>query len=264
VVVLGCGVDSIWIEPGRIELTRPVIPLPNLPPAWDGVRIAHLADLHFGGINDLGFMQRVVALVNAEKPDLVVNVGDFGGWNDDTRPQLSRALAGIEAPLGSLAVLGNHDYDWFAVGVEKMLADAGIRLIDNDRVVLDRRGEKLAVAGVGDLDRSVQDLSAALADLPADAGRVLLTHNPDYAELMPAAPRVDLMLCGHTHGGKINLPLIGTPILPIKHRQYAAGLARGPHCPVYTSRGIGTTNPPIRFRCRPELPIITLRRAGQT
>lgn len=97
--------------------------------------------------------------------------------------------------------------------------------------------------------------------MPDTAPRVLLAHNPDYAEQMPASPRVDLMLCGHTHGGQIRLPLLGALALPIRHRQYAAGLVHGPQCNVYISRGIGMVGIPIRFNCRPELALITLHRA---
>jgi predicted MPP superfamily phosphohydrolase len=82
-----------------------------------------------------------------------------------------------------------------------------------------------------------------LAGVGPAVPRILLCHNPDYAESMPADTRVDLMLAGHTHGGQVSLPLIGSPILPIRHRQYAAGLVQGPRCPVYVSRGLGTTRP---------------------
>jgi predicted MPP superfamily phosphohydrolase len=254
----GCAVDAALIEPGWIEVTRPTVPIPDLPPNWDGVRIAHLTDLHHGGMNDLDFVRKVVGLSNAERPDLIAHTGDFGGGLAEAA--LAEALAALTAPLGSFAVLGNHDHEWFARGVRKMLARAGIRLVENTHALLARGGQLLAVAGVGDLEMGVQDLPGALAGVPGAAGRLLLTHNPDYAEQMPARPRVDLMLAGHTHGGKINIPLLGSPILPIRHRQYASGLAAGPRCQVYVSRGLGTTNPPVRFRCRPELPIITLRR----
>ena len=91
--------------------------------------------------------------------------------------------------------------------------------------------------------------------------RLLLSHNPDYAEALGESPRVDLMLCGHTHGGQFRLPFIGPLRVPIRHRKYAAGLAQGPRCPVYTSVGLGMVGMRCRFYCRPELPVITLRRA---
>ena len=88
-----------------------------------------------------------------------------------------------------------------------------------------------------------------------------MAHNPDYADQMPASPRLDLMLCGHTHGGQIKLPIIGAPVLPIHNRRYAEGFINAPHCPMYVSRGLGMAALPLRFNCRPELAIITLRGA---
>jgi uncharacterized protein len=85
-------------------------------------------------------------------------------------------------------------------------------------------------------------------------------HNPDFCEML-APGQVDLALCGHTHGGQVRLPLVGSPIVPSNYGQkYALGLVQGPGCPVYVTRGIGVTPPPLRFGCRPEVSLITLIR----
>ena len=134
---------------------------------------------------------------------------------------------------------------------------AGIYQID---LVATRGGAGLWVAGVDDLWEGSPDLAAALAGVPEAVPRILLCHNPDYAEQMQHTPRVDLMLCGHTHGGQVKIPFGPRPRLPIRHRRYAAGLVEGPCCQVYTSCGLGMVGVPIRFNCRPELAIVTLRR----
>jgi predicted MPP superfamily phosphohydrolase len=91
----------------------------------------------------------------------------------------------------------------------------------------------------------------------------MLSHNPDVAEdasLLRYAPRIDLMLSGHTHGGQVYLPGLGTPVTPSRYGQkYAAGLVRSPLCPVYVNRGIGTTVMPVRLGVRPEIAVIELR-----
>jgi predicted MPP superfamily phosphohydrolase len=98
--------------------------------------------------------------------------------------------------------------------------------------------------------------------------RVLLSHNPDVAEeneFLASGYRVDLMLSGHTHGGQVRLPGIGTPVTnSVYGQKYAAGLVDGPVCPVYVSRGLGMTAMPIRFACRPEIAVIELRCASPT
>jgi len=91
---------------------------------------------------------------------------------------------------------------------------------------------------------------------------ILVTHNPDFAEEIQT-DKVDLMLCGHTHGGQIALPLLGAPYVPSRFgNKYARGFAQGPRCLVFTSRGIGTVSLPIRFFCRPEVVLLTLKKAG--
>lgn len=258
----GCALDAAVIEPRWIKLTRPTVAIPDLPAEWNGLRIAHLTDLHHGRLIKLDFIEKAVGLANAESPDLAAITGDFLTAGGDLSEGLARVLAGLKAPLGVFAVLGNHDH-WAGAGrVRQIVAAAGITLIDNRHVLLTRGGRPLVLAGVGDLWEDTQDLPGALAGAPDQAPRLLLCHNPDYADGMPPTPRVDLMLAGHTHGGQAKIPLGPRPRLPIRNPRYAAGLARGPRCPVYVSRGIGMVGVPVRFNCRPELPIITLRRAS--
>jgi predicted MPP superfamily phosphohydrolase len=169
--------------------------------------------------------------------------------------------------LGVVAVLGNHDH-WEGVDACRAAFDSiKIALIDNGRLFLSRRGlssepsrDALCIAGVGDLWDDRVDLPAALKDAPADMPRILLSHNPDVAELGELAfNRVDLMLSGHTHGGQVALPVVGALRVPSRFGQrYAGGLCPGPACPVIVSRGVGMTILPVRFGVPPEIGLITL------
>ena len=141
-----------------------------------------------------------------------------------------------------------------------MLRNAGVTVLDNACAIVRRDGQSLCIAGVEDPWHGHPSTERALDGLDEDVCRVLLCHNPDYAEEMPARPRVDLMLAGHTHGGQVKIPFGPRPRLPIDYKKYGAGLVRGPHCPVYVTRGIGMIAPPVRFNCRPEVAIITLRK----
>ena len=258
----GGVLDALVVEPRWVKVTRPVVAIPALPPAWDGVRIAHLTDIHAGKLIDLDYVRKVVTMTLAESPDVIALTGDFVTGVGAITAELARVLGRLRAPKGKFAVLGNHDHWADARGVRSLLSTAGITLLTNRNVLLEEKGGKLCLAGVGDLWSDRQLLDAALADLDEEVPRVLLCHNPDYAEIMPATPRVDLMLCGHTHGGQFKIPFGPRPRLPVGYPKYAAGLARGPRCPVYTSRGLGMVGIPVRFNCRPELPIITLRTAN--
>lgn len=250
-------------RPKRIKVTRPTIVLDRLGRKWDGLRIAHLSDLHHGPLAGLPFMLRVVELTNAQEPDLVVITGDTVTCEGGINVEMAAVLAQLKAPLGVYAVLGNHDHWSDGPGVKRMLNSVGINVVDNRHVLLSRKGQKLAIAGVGDLWSDIQDLPKALKGVPPSAARILLCHNPRYAKQMPARPRVDLMLAGHTHGkhkfrNKIRLALNRT--LDAEGKRPSAGLLNGKHCQVYISSGIGTVGLPIRVAGRAELPIITLRR----
>lgn len=277
----GCGslgratlVDPWWLEirPYDIEIT-------DLPPRLDGLRIAHISDTHLGARIPASFLRDVIARAVALKPDLALLTGDY---IHSGRRFIRPAAAVFEPLVGvcpAVAVLGNHDWYGDAPAMRSALESLGIAVIDNDRVFLDaatravmphhHAGHALCLAGVGDLMEDTIDLRRALRDVPPDMPRLLLAHNPDTAEhpditgrrAPSTAPRIDLMLSGHTHGGQVRLPLIGTPIVPSDYGQkYAGGLVRGPACPVLVSRGIGMSLLPVRLGVPPEIPIITLHR----
>ena len=257
----GAALDAFVIEPHWFEVTQPTISIANLPPAWDGVRIAHITDIHIGRNSSLDHARQIVDMCNDLKPDIIALTGDYVSRADAITDALVEVLRDLRAKIGKFAVLGNHDYWTNAHRVVASLESAGIPMLTNTHRILSRNGEKLCIAGVDDLFSQNTDASKALSGVDPKLCRIMLCHNPDYAEMLPTQPRVDLMLSGHTHGGQVQLPLIGPLILPIEHKKYAQGLVDGPRCPVFISRGLGMVSFPVRFNCRPELPLITLRRA---
>lgn len=243
-----------------LETTHLQFPLRDLPQELHGLKAALLSDLHRGPLNSRRYLTRVLAEVNALEPDLVLIPGDFvepGGYIED----MARLLALLRAPV--LGTLGNHDH-W--AGREKARRLYPLTLLDNTRVFLDHRKRLchvppergLCLAGVEDILYNKPDLGAALAGVPPGMPRVLLSHNPDFAEDPRAAGhRVDLMLSGHTHGGQIRLPWLGAPITCSRYGQkYAAGLVQGPHWPVYVSRGVGNSGLPLRIGVPAEITVV--------
>jgi len=255
----GGRLDRRHILSRWLAVTRRQIPLPALPAEWDGAAVAHLGDLHVGPICGLDYVRRIVEAVNAERPDVVVFTGDLVNNARACGPELGQILAALQARDAKLAVLGNHDCDADPVAAAAVLAAGGFEVLHNDHRLLRRGAGAICVAGVDDYRRGTADLDAALTGVGEDVPRILLQHNPDYAAALPPRPRVDLALCGHTHGGQIALPLLGPPLLSVHHRRYGAGLARNGRCLVYTTRGLGMVYLPIRWNCRPELPVLTLR-----
>lgn len=258
----GAAYAFFW-EPRRLIVRRVTVALPLLPPGLAGLRIAQISDTHHGPYTGRGFVEKAVGLVRAEKPDLVVLTGDYVHKDSAYTPAGIEPFALLRPPLGLFAVLGNHDHWHDADLTRECLARAGAVDLTNAHALAEKGGETICLAGVGDLWEDEQDLAAALDGVEESALRILLSHNPDYAELMPRTPRVDLMISGHTHGGQIDLPFLGAPVLPSSCGQkYRAGLVRGPRCPVFVSRGVGVISPPVRINCPPEVAVLTLVPAG--
>ncbi|MCX7718447.1 MAG: metallophosphoesterase [Candidatus Sumerlaeaceae bacterium] len=278
-VALAGGVSGVawalFVQPRRYEIVRHRLALPDLPRELDGLRVVQLSDIHHGPWLSLDYLSRVVADTNALEPDLVLLTGDYVQGRRHYVASCVAALAALAPRIGVLAVLGNHDW-WEGVEeARRAFAREGIPLIDNDRRVLtpDRRlmrpeqaggwgARGLAIAGIGDYLEGEPDFAAALNGLPSRMPCLLLSHWPDAAEdpaMRRGRWRVDLMLCGHTHGGQIRLPLVGAPLVPSRYGQkYAAGFVDGPACRVYVNRGIGTALLPVRWGVPPEITVFDL------
>jgi uncharacterized protein len=246
----------------KIDVTSPAAVLDHLPAEWDGLRVALISDLHVGRVAFAPYVRGVVELANRQKPDIVAMLGDYVVQDGAMTADVVAALAGLEAPLGKFAVLGNHDHWAGAADVAATLDRAGVTVLRNSRRIVTRcagGANPLCLAGVDDMWEGDVDIEAALRGVSPQTPRIILCHNPDFAERLPAGLRVDLMLCGHTHGGQIRLPVLTRMLASVRNRKYREGLVRGPRCPLYVTRGLGVVGLPIRFRCPAELAILTLR-----
>lgn len=253
-----------FLEAKWCRVVRHTIALRNLPQVFRGTTIALLADIHHGPFVPLAYIQHVVAMTNALRPDIVALVGDYVHRDTSYIGPSFAELSKLRAYLGRYAVRGNHDnrsyhgHQDFQPLSQAALADATIPDLNNDGVWLERNRSRFRICGVGDLWTDRQDLNAALADATEDDAVLLLSHNPDFVETIRDR-RVGLVLSGHTHGGQIIVPGFGAPVVPSRFGQkYLHGLVQGPCCQVFISRGVGTISPPVRFLCRPEIVIITL------
>jgi predicted MPP superfamily phosphohydrolase len=249
-------------ERQRLTIERVEVNLAGLPPAFTGYRVAWLTDLHYSRIVPRWWLDRAVAEANALAPDLIALGGDFVDDDADYVPGLTEILRPLAAPDGVVAVLGNHDHYVDAAGVRAAIRAAGVRELFNEAQVLVRGGASLAFAGLGDLERDVIDFARALGDVAPEVPRIVLSHDPDVFAYWPEGLRLDLMLAGHTHGGQAYLPLLGPPFVPSQFGfRYLKGLYAEGGRRLYVSRGVGAGGLPIRWRCPPELTLVTLHRA---
>ncbi len=240
-----------------MQVTRHTVFLPDLPTALDGTTLAHLTDLHRGSVTPDGVIAQAVALAQAARPDLVVLTGDFVEASASDAHPLAKLLAPLaDAPLGVWGCLGNHDYG-DADAVTQMLADgANVKMLRN---ASDKLAPGLWIAGIEDTLHGKPDAQAALANIPANEAALFLTHNP--VGVWNVSARSYLALAGHTHGGQIVVPGLPIPVAPgMDGFPLLAGWGTFDKTRLYVSRGVGMGGFPLRFRCRPEVALMTLRR----
>jgi predicted MPP superfamily phosphohydrolase len=264
------GVMYIWqVEPRQLVLQEHDLPIATLPSAFDGLRIIQLSDLHIDPLYRYGYMERVVERVNLLEPDVVFLTGDYVTQDAGAATPLAAILAGLRAPLGTYAILGNHDV-WHRkrVPVRNAFVQAGIPVLENDHIVLARNGQTLVVAGLDDGWGGRPNLRQALDTAP-DAPVILLLQEPDLVTRYQHNPRIVVQLSGHSHGGQVRIPGHGAIYLPRYGRQFDAGIYRVGNVWLNTNVGLGMTSyglttPPVRFNCPPEISLLTLRRQTPT
>jgi predicted MPP superfamily phosphohydrolase len=277
------GYATAYEASGELALTSYAL----TPPRWPAdleLKIAVIADIHacYPWMSEER-VGAIVDLANAQRPDLTVLLGDFvcthrfvsgyvppGAW--------AAELARLKAPLGVYSILGNHDW-WFAAipsdppdrsrSVRRALAEARIPVLENQAIRLARNGRPFWLIGLGDQlanngrrfgRHGVDDLPRALREVHDDAPAILLAHEP---HIFPRAPdRIALTLCGHTHGGQINLPLLGSPFMrgepgqkPYVYGVYSEGARQ-----LVVSGGLGASYVPVRILRPPE--VVTLDLTG--
>jgi len=263
---LGCAVALVlvavvlawpFLEARRLHVTNPVVHIPGLPPEFAGLRLAFLADIHRGPFMSERRIVRLVHLTNEQRPDAILLGGDYVHRDRKYIPSVWKDLAGLRAPLGVYAVLGNHDC-WEGAELSlRAMAHAGVTNLTNRHVRLQRGGRTLVLAGLDDFWAGQPDLPAALAGVGPDEVVVVICHNPDYVR-QAYDPRAKLWLTGHTHGGQVCLPS-GRPLVSSSTCGYVSGLATWRGVQIYTTRGVGTVTPPVRINCPAELPVIELQ-----
>lgn len=263
--VAGAGLLTsgyVWQgEPNWLEITQLELSLAQLPAAFSGTRLVHFSDVHLGFNKDVHDVKRLVKHIRESQPDIICFTGDMVDSDAEDLADSVAVLAELTAPLGKYAIFGNHDYKNTEL-LTRLLQTAGFVVLRNQSYLIKQGGARIAVAGLEDMLKGSPDPEAALKGIPTDTFTVLLMHEPDYADAAESYP-FHLQLSGHSHGGQIRLPIIGAAYTPYGSQKYINGLyyTANQTMPVYVNRGFGETYMPFRLLCRPELTVLTLRRA---
>lgn len=265
---LGYGYTT-EVEMNWIEIKNLTMKLPHLDPAFGGIRLVQISDFHLGQWIDKERLERVLQLTLEQSPDYIIMTGDYVEYRPYGRPNIwttyeesfdiiRSSFLSLSSVCPTLAILGNHDHrvnvDW----VEGALKEANVTVMRNSVHTIQRGSSQLHIAAVDDIIYGMDRLDTVMESLPADGAAILLAHEPDFADTSAATGRFDLQLSGHTHGGQINLPLIGPPILPELGKKYTSGMYHVNDMVVYTNRGVGVTTVNARFNCRPEITVFDI------
>ena len=249
-----------WTATRDPVVRRAAVAMADWPAGARPITVALLSDVHVAGPDmPPERLARIVGRVNALRPDLVLFAGDFVS---DKAPATRlyngrdglRPLAALRAPLGVVAVLGNHDHWRSRNEIVGALAAARVRVLDNAAGSVG----PLRLGGVDDAFTGRADVPATVAAMRAGPGaRVLLSHSPDVAPGLPGD--VTLLLAGHTHCGQIRLPFVGAIATASAHGdRYACGVIREGRRRIVVGAGLGTSVVPLRLGAVPDLWLLTL------
>lgn len=258
----GLGLAGYAFGPAAaaVEFSRVDVPVRGLPDALDGLRVAHVTDVHLPA--NRRAVERALRFLSAERPEVVVFTGDIvevAEALDDLRA-FARLARGTVA---SFAVRGNWEVS-AGIGSNTLRSaweSAGVTYLENGAAIVELGQARLGIVGLDDPVLGRPNPTSALARLDGGDAILWAMHGPGFADGLPADTPADLLLAGHTHGGQVRIPLVPA-FKPTGSGRFLAGWYDTAAAPLYVSRGVGTTDIRARFRCPPELPVLTLRKAG--
>jgi predicted MPP superfamily phosphohydrolase len=263
------GIRAFLWEPQELVVRRVEVTSRG----WEGapIKIGVISDTHMGAPHmSVARLESIVQQMNSERPDIIVLLGDYAGRHEPaalrSKAEQSEVLSGLpplgrlNAPLGTWAVLGNHDWWYDGEAIEKGLEFAGVPVLENERVRIERQGGAFWLAGLADYDskRTKPSYSDTLADLPEGDPVLALSHWPDVFAVAPE--RVALTIAGHSHCGQVNLPFLGRLLHASQgSEKWPCGLYDDRGRKLYVTGGVGVSILPVRFLQPPEIVVITLR-----
>jgi hypothetical protein len=243
-------------EEDAVRPERRQIVLPDLDPAHDGLRVAHLSDLHVGELTPVGRIRAAIAEANRFRADLVVLTGDYLTHDRRGVGLMKEQLGGLDAP--TVATFGNHDRWVDARGAGAVLEHLGYGVLENENTTLTLRGAPFTVIGIDDLWTRTADPPRAMKGA-APGSRLYLAHVPRTAEILRNWGKPMLVLSGHTHGGQVNIPVLTSVLRWVAREPYDEGLYQVGAVQLYVNRGVGNVGLAVRLNAPPEVALLTLR-----
>lgn len=241
-------------------ITKEYVITADIADSYDGFKIVHFSDLHYGRIitdQELKIISEEINLIN---PDIVAFTGDLiddsidiDNFNDE---KLTNFLSSIKAKYGKYAVRGNHDYVVYADKIKNLFADAGFTYLENSYDILyNESNDKIFIGGLDTSFYDKDDLDKTLAYQDENISyKIMLTHEPDISdEIVSKDNTINLILAGHSHNGQVRLPFIGALTTPEKAKKYYDNYYKIQNTNLYVSSGIGVSKVDFRLFNRPSI-----------
>lgn len=260
---------TYFIEPNRLSVKEVSLEVPHWSRELNGFKLVAVSDIH-GGSHTITEekIQYITQIINEQNPDIVVMLGDFVSQvhdgdksirNRDLKmpvETIAQNLKGLKTKYGVFVVIGNHDWWYDEAECRTAFENIGFTVLENETKSFIVNNNSVTVLGIEDFwKRRKVDVKDVLAELPVQENIIGITHNPDSFDFTPDS--LSILLAGHTHGGQVNFPFIGAPIIPAK-KEFTAGHIVKDGRNLFVTTGIGTSGLPFRFRVPPEIVVINL------
>jgi predicted MPP superfamily phosphohydrolase len=244
----------------KVSVENIKIEIPRLPTEFDQYKIIQLSDFHLGTLLNESHLNRIIDRTNSLKPDLVAITGDLVSSKPENYASiLIKALSRLSAADGVLSVMGNHDHWTDAAVIREIYKESQIIELSNLTHSVQRNNSRIYIAGIDDYYLKKDNLKKVIVELPENSPVILLAHEPDFADISSQCGKFSLQISGHSHGGQIWLPVIGSIYLPRFGRKYPSGKYLINGMVLYTNRGLGTSWLKIRYNCPPEISVFSLQ-----